>query len=413
MIPKWLLERIGDTASPTGALRSTEVKRTGESLHAAFVNTFASLGRLFGNSLAVLVATAVFVAILTLGSTMARQVAADFDVLRATEVRITPSGAGFPDDYRERLDQVVGIDAIERLGTYATVRVSSSPPSRPDLATEVSAEAYGVEPGGPDALRVGVQGVVLDHSVAAVEPRQVLIGSRLAAELGIGLLDGSQAVWIEGRPYVVRGVITDSPRRTALRGAVVLLNGEATRLLGPPSTEELVLETTPGAASMVAALAPLALAPQAPESYFAIAPPDPGDFRRQIEGRVRAGLLTVAAVATVAAVLMIANSMAIAVVTRRFEIGLRRALGATRADVFVQFLSEATLVGLAGGLMGVSVGVVGAVAVAMYAGWAPVLDPAVVLIGVAGGVATGVLAGLVPARRAARVNPIEALRSRN
>lgn len=386
---------------------------TRESLHYGAVNTFASLGRLLGNSLAVMLATAVFVAILSLGSTMERQVAADFDVLRATEVRITPSGAAFPDDHRERLEQVVGIDAIERLGTYATVGVTSSPPSRPDLAMEVSAEVYGVEPGGPAALRVRVQGHILDHSVAAVEPTQILIGSRLATELGIGPLDGSQAVWIDGRPYVIRGVITDSPRRTALRGAVVMLNGEATRLLGPPVTEELVLDTAPGAASMVASLAPLALAPQAPGSFFAIAPPDPADFRHQIEGRVRGGLLTVAAVATVAAVLLIANSMTIAVVTRRFEIGLRRALGATRANIFVQFLSEATLVGLAGGLMGVSVGVVGAVAVAMYAGWAPVLDPGVALIGAVGGVAIGVLAGLVPARRAARASPIEALRSGN
>jgi putative ABC transport system permease protein len=172
-----------------------------------------------------------------------------------------------------------------------------------------------------------------------------------------------------------------------------------------------VVDTAPGAAAAVAVQAPLALAPQAPESIITIAPPDPNEFRFQIEGRVRGGLLIVAAVATIAAIMVIANSMTIAVVTRRFEIGLRRALGATGANIFVQFLTEAALVGFAGAVTGVSVGVVAAVAVAIRAGWAPVFDPAVALIGIVGGLAIGVLAGLVPAGRAARANPIEALRS--
>ena len=101
--------------------------------------------------------------------------------------------------------------------------------------------------------------------------------------------------------------------------------------------------------------------------------------------------------------------MVISVLERRSEIGLRRALGATRGQIRAQFLAEAILLSLAGGAAGVAVG---AAATAIYAhghGWAIVIPPEAWAGGLAAALIIGALAGLLPAIRAARLSPTQAL----
>jgi putative ABC transport system permease protein len=105
----------------------------------------------------------------------------------------------------------------------------------------------------------------------------------------------------------------------------------------------------------------------------------------------------------------VANIMVISVLERRQEIGLRRALGATRGQIRIQFLSEAILLTLAGGAAGV---ILGAISTAVYAhakGWAVIIPPAAWAGGLGAAVLIGVLAGLLPAIRAARLSPTRAL----
>ena len=107
----------------------------------------------------------------------------------------------------------------------------------------------------------------------------------------------------------------------------------------------------------------------------------------------------------------IANVMVIAVIERRTEIGLRRALGATRAHIRRQFLTEAVLLASAGGLVGV---MLGAGVTAIYArsqDWVVVIPPVAIVGGLVAAIVIGGIAGIYPAGRAARLPPTEALRS--
>jgi putative ABC transport system permease protein len=119
--------------------------------------------------------------------------------------------------------------------------------------------------------------------------------------------------------------------------------------------------------------------------------------------------LGLGAVALLVGAVGVANIMIISVLERRSEIGLRRALGATKGHIRIQFLSEAILLAAAGGIAGV---ILGAAATAIYAhtkGWATVIPPLAWAGGLAAAIIIGALAGLLPALRAARLSPTQAL----
>jgi putative ABC transport system permease protein len=107
----------------------------------------------------------------------------------------------------------------------------------------------------------------------------------------------------------------------------------------------------------------------------------------------------------------IANVMVISVLERRGEIGLRRALGATRRQIAVQFLGESLLLAGLGGLAGVALGAAVTAAYASLRGWGVLIPPVAIFGGIVAALLIGAVAGLYPAMRAARVSPTEALRT--
>ena len=132
---------------------------------------------------------------------------------------------------------------------------------------------------------------------------------------------------------------------------------------------------------------------------------------QEASSRVLALLLAaVASVSLVVGGIGIMNIMLVSVTERTREIGLRMALGARTRDILGQFLVEAVTLSLIGGLVGVALGSGAALAIAQFAGWRIVLSPDAVLLAVAFAFAIGVFFGYYPARKAARLNPVEALR---
>ena len=132
---------------------------------------------------------------------------------------------------------------------------------------------------------------------------------------------------------------------------------------------------------------------------------------QEASSRVLAVLLAaVASVSLVVGGIGIMNIMLVSVTERTREIGLRMAVGARTRDILGQFLVEAVTLSLIGGLAGIAIGIGTAVAIAEFAGWRIVLSPESVILAVAFAFAIGVFFGFYPARKAARLHPVEALR---
>ena len=151
--------------------------------------------------------------------------------------------------------------------------------------------------------------------------------------------------------------------------------------------------------------------PENPEEVEISRPSDLLEAQAAAESSFTGLFLGLGAVALLVGGIGIANVMVMGVVERRGEIGLRRAIGATRAHIRRQFLTEALTLAFSGGASGVLLGVAVTYGYATLQGWRVIVPLAALLGGIAASLAIGAVAGLYPAIRAARVSPTEALRS--
>jgi putative ABC transport system permease protein len=254
----------------------------------------------------------------------------------------------------------------------------------------------------------------------AREPVAVL-GSAAAQRLGIDRAFPDQRIWLAGQWFNVAGVLTTSPLEPDIDnsaligypaaqkylGYISLVRGE--RQAGPPSSI-YVRADTDHVAEAQSLLAPTAN-PQAPDEVDVSQPSDALTARAAAAGAFNSLFLGLGIVALIVGAVGVANIMIISVLERRSEIGLRRALGATKSQIRTQFLGESILLAAIGGIVGV---LAGAVATAIYASskhWAIVIPVEAWTGGIASAILIGALAGLTPAVRASRMAPTVALRT--
>jgi putative ABC transport system permease protein len=178
---------------------------------------------------------------------------------------------------------------------------------------------------------------------------------------------------------------------------------------GNPST--VYVRTDPERVEAVRDLLGATANPERPEEVEVSRPSDALEARAAARTAFTSLFLGLGAVALLVGGVGIANVMVISVLERRSEIGLRRALGATRRDVGVQFLAESLLLAAAGGVAGTLLGAAVTAGYAASEGWTAALPPLVMAGGVGVAVVAGGVAGLYPALRAARLSPTEALRA--
>ncbi|MBT8240384.1 MAG: ABC transporter permease, partial [Acidimicrobiia bacterium] len=270
-----------------------------------------------------------------------------------------------------------------------------------------------------DALNGSIRdGRFLDDAIAST-PSAVL-GSVAAERLGIRRIDGTQ-VLIGDEWFTVVGVLDsfddqDDEVETALfndldRAVFIGTDIAETMFDTPRSPETIYVRSDEDFIDDVIGVLPNTADPESPEEVEVVRPSDALEAQEAASSTFDSLFLGLGAVALLVGGIGIANVMVIAVIERRNEIGLRRALGATRAHIRRQFLLEALLLSALGGIAGV---MLGAGVTALWAdrqGWRIVVPPEAIVGGILAAIAIGALAGLYPAVRAARLAPTEALRA--
>ncbi len=241
---------------------------------------------------------------------------------------------------------------------------------------------------------------------------EVVLGSQAAATLQISQAHGHVMVYLGNRWFVVVGILNPVKLDSSLNSVAFISLPVAERLFQAlPEPSEIYVRTSQDAVTSVANLLPATANPQDPSGVSVDRPSDVLEARAAAKGQFTTLLLGLGAVALLVGAIGIANIMVISVLERRGEIGLRRALGATRGHITVQFLAESALLAAIGGVFGLAIGA-GATEVYAAAKHEPFVVPLYALIAApSAGFMIGALAGLYPAGKAARLSPTEALRA--
>jgi putative ABC transport system permease protein len=240
----------------------------------------------------------------------------------------------------------------------------------------------------------------------------VVLGSVAARRLGIVDLDRPIALWLGGRWFSVVGILDPLPLAPELDRAALIGRPAANAFLDADiSPTAIYIRVDPVQIDAVRSVLGATANPENPEAVQVVRPSDALEARAAAATAFTALFLGLGAVALGVGGLGIANVMLMAVLERRAEIGLRRALGATRAAIAGQFLVEAVVLAALGGLLGVAAGTGIAAAYASSQGWPVVVSLAGIAIGVGATIAIGAVAGLYPSLRAAVVPPTDALRA--
>jgi putative ABC transport system permease protein len=298
---------------------------------------------------------------------------------------------------------------VQDIGSVGGVNVYKSPlvPSIQTNALNVDAATLSLPATAGTTL---AQGQFLN---AATEREPVaVLGATAAQLLGIDRIRPGMRIWVGGQWFYVTGILNPAGYDPGLDSAVLVGFPASVKYLnfdGHPSKIYVRTAGTRAAVTRVDSLLGAQANPENPSQVNVSRPSDALTAAADAKGALDTLFLGLGAVALLVGAIGVANIMVISVLERRQEIGLRRALGATRGQIRAQFLAEAILLSLTGGVAGVVIGVAAVAAYARSHGEAVVLPPQAWAGGLAATVVIGALAGLLPAIRAARLSPTQAL----
>ena len=370
--------------------------------------------RSFLSGLGIVIGIAAMVGVLGLSESSKSDLLAQLDQLGTNMLRIeagTGIGIGTGELPEESVAMVARIDPVEQVASISEVDANVY---RNDLVP--TGQTGGITVKAVDENLLATlqgqmeSGVFLDQ--AAADLPVVVLGSVSAERLGIRDGETGAVVWLGDEWFSVVGVMDTLDLSPDLDRAALVSYSTAADFLdhdGVPST--IYVRTDPNDIDAVRAVLPATVNPESPDEVEVTRPSDALEAKEAADQAFTNLLLGLGAVALLVGGVGIANVMVISVLERRGEIGLRRALGATRRHISIQFLGESLILATLGGLGGVALG--GAVT-AVYAwtqGWGVLIPTVAIVGGMSAALIIGVVAGLYPAMRAARVSPTEALRT--
>jgi putative ABC transport system permease protein len=320
---------------------------------------------------------------------------------------LTGGTAELPEAAPGMISRLPGVTAVQDTGTVSSASAYRSPyiPAINTNALTVAASTLGL----PAVAGTSVaQGSYLNAATAR-EPVAVL-GAAAAQRLGIDRIWPGERIWAGGMWFYVTGILSPATLAPEIDSSILVGFPAAEKYLhfdGHPSQIYLRAQT-----SQVTAVDSLLAAQANPENPSQVNVSQPSNAltaQADAAGAFDTLFLGLGAVALLVGAVGVANIMVISVLERRQEIGLRRALGATRGQIRTQFLAEAIMLALVGGAAGVTLGAASTAVYAHAKGWAIVIPLQAWAGGLGAALLIGALAGLLPAIRAARLSPTQAL----
>jgi len=384
-----------------------------DTVREAAVGMLGRPGRVWLSIIGMAIGIAALVAIIGIAQSAGNQILSRLLTVDRTLIRVSSSQLADADAIGwEAEESVLRIDGVAAAGTLGPVRQSAEVAKRlQSSARVVQLDVLAATPGIADVLGAEVvRGRFLDPPLKGRELRTAVLGSGAARLLDYrDLSPGKDAIFIEGIAFSVVGILDVSSIDSNLSSAVFVSPGS----ISDPSLlpDVMYVRTDTNAAGVVAPQLARVISPNRPNSLSVSAPVGLDQLRRGVESDIDALFVTLGAVALVVAAIGIANVTLISVIERRPEIGLRRALGATRTRIGAEFLAESTILGVFGGVVGVAMGVIVVATMATIRDWLPILDPTVLGAGVLLGALTGMVSGIYPALRAANLEPNAALKA--
>lgn len=327
-------------------------------------------------------------------------------VAPASGVQADPAEGIFPADTEDRTASIDLVRAAGRrldLDTVAhpvVTRVGASDPVN-GLTVAGATSGYLDAASSPAAA-----GWLLDHdypvALLGEEAARLLDVPRTADPTGI-------SVHIDGRRYPVVGFLPAGD--VDLSRAILIPYRLAVDAVGGDLYARLLVRTEPGAGTVVAEVVRDAVRPDAPQMLTSSQVVDVMDLRTGVSTQMDRLAGGIGGLLLALTVLLIGNAMVVSVMSRTGEIGLRRAMGASRQRVAALFWTEGALSGAVGGLSGSALAVVAVVVVSAASGWTATMSPWMVVLGPVIGLAAGVVSSLYPALRAGSIEPAQAVRA--
>lgn len=390
------------------------VLRPSDAMRVSLVGLKTRTTRAILSALGITIGIASMVAVLGLSESSKSDLIASLDRL-GTNLLVVEAGGGIGFGSGTLVETAE--DMVSRIGPVESVAAVGSVEAnvyRTDLVPSTRSGGLSVKVASSTLLDT-VGGSMAEGRFLSGSPDPlpvVVVGSVAADRLGIVDFDGSAMLWVEDQWFGVIGIMDSLELAGELDRSVLMTEATAITIFGYEGIpESLYIRSQPEFIDSVIEVLPATADPENPDQVQVARPTDALEARAAAEGAFTALFLGLGLVALVVGGVGVANVMVISVLERRGEIGLRRALGATRRHVAVQFLGEALILATIGGVAGVALGAGVTAAYSATRGWATLVPAIAIWGGLGASLLIGAIAGLYPARRAARLAPTEALRS--
>jgi putative ABC transport system permease protein len=367
------------------------------------------------SALGIAIGIGAMVAVVGVSASAQANLLAEIDALGTNLLTITPGQTFIGANEVLPATSVAMIEHMQQVDSAVAVyQVTSANVYRSPLVPQSETGGIGVDAAADDLPGVLGTSLASGRFLNRVGDRypEVVLGAQAASVLQINRAGGHVMVYLGNSWFTVVGILKPVLLDSSLDSEVFISLPVAERLFQiQPNPSEIYVRANVNAVNQVSGLLAATTDPQQPDGVQVSRPSNALEARAAAKGQFTTLLLGLGAVALLVGMIGIANIMVISVLERRGEIGLRRALGATKRHIWAQFLAESALLAVLGGIGGLLLGA-GATALYAQAKNEPFVIPTYALIAApAAGLVIGTIAGLYPAMKAARLSPTEALRA--